>query len=116
MGRFPKWSRKYHSKEVANALDGSGILCDFLVEAVAEVVGRVRGDDECLPALLGDEGGETAGGGGLAYTALTTNEDPTERLLIENVLESACEIHLKLSHIYLNLINYPTKTTKNSSI
>lgn len=40
-----------------NAIDGSGVFGDFLIKAVAEVMGWIGGDDECFFAGLSLEGG-----------------------------------------------------------
>lgn len=71
-----------------------------MVEAVAEIVGGVGGDDKRLSVLLRDERGEAAGGGGLADAALAAHEDPSQGLLVQDVLECSCEfaLHLLLSH------------------
>ena len=87
---------KYHGVKIGDALDRRGILGDFLVEAITEIVSGIGGDDECLSVLLGDESGETAGGGRLAHTAFTTHEDPSQRLLVQDVLECSCEFSLHI--------------------
>jgi hypothetical protein len=49
-----------------------------LVKAVAEVVGRVGRDEKNFPVLMGDEGSQTAAGGGLADTSFASNKDPSQ--------------------------------------
>ena len=60
-----------------------------MVEAVAEVVGGVGGDDEYFPVLFGHEGGQTAAGGGFAYSSLASDEDPPEGGLFYDISEGA---------------------------
>ena len=86
----------YHGIQVVDALYRSRVLGDLLIEAIAEVVGGIRGDDECLPVLLGDESGEAAAGCGLANSALAANEYPTKGFLVDDVLKCSCELALHL--------------------
>jgi hypothetical protein len=66
----------YHCVKVRDALNGSGVFGDFLVEAVTEVVGGVSGDDEGFPVLLGNNSCKAAAGCGFAHASFTANEDP----------------------------------------
>lgn len=66
----------HHGKEVANAVDGARAASDLLLERVAEVVCRVRADDEHVLPALGHLNRYTAGRSGLAYPTLSTNEYP----------------------------------------
>jgi hypothetical protein len=69
---------KYHSVKIVDAYDWGRVLGDFLVKAVAEVVGRVGRDEKNFPVLMGDEGSQTAAGGGLADTSFASNKDPSQ--------------------------------------
>jgi hypothetical protein len=84
---------EYHRVEVLDPVDGRRVLGDFLVEAVADVVSRVRGYDQDLPALLGNESGQAAACGGFSDSALAAYKDPAERLLVEDVLEGPFHLH-----------------------
>ena len=76
-----------HGREVVEALDGRGLPPDLLAEGIREVVRRVRGHDEHLLATLGELDAEAARGGGLTDSALATNEDPLEGVLLDDVHE-----------------------------
>ena len=56
---------------------------------------RISGDDEGSSFLrLSDEGGKAAAGGGLTNSSLAADEDPSQRFLIEDVLQGGCELQL----------------------
>lgn len=50
-------------------------------------MGRVSTDDEDLLAALGELDAKAARGGGLTDSTLATNEDPLERVLLDDVHE-----------------------------
>ena len=76
-----------HGREVVEALDGGRLAADLLAEGIGEVVGGVGTDDEDLLAALGELDAEAARGGGLTDSALATNEDPLEGVLLDDVHE-----------------------------
>lgn len=76
-----------HGCKVVDTRDGSGVLAELDTKGIAEVVGGVGGDEEDGFTGAGHLDGERARGGGLADTALAADEDPFERLLVEDGLQ-----------------------------
>ena len=87
-----------HGAQVGEAVDQACILAEFLVEGVAEVVCGVGGDEEDGFAVFGELDGERARGCGLADTALAADEDPAQRLLVEDGLERRLHEVLVVEH------------------
>lgn len=84
----------YHGEEILVADYWLGVLRELLIEAVAEVVGWVGRYYEdlrgtlCYLSGLGQQHCQAAAGGCLADTALPSYEDPSQRLLVQDVLDS----------------------------
>jgi len=76
-----------HGAQVVEAIDQTGVLSELLVEGIGQVVGRIGRDEEDILAVLCELNGQGTRGGGLSDTTLTADEDPAERLLIEDVLQ-----------------------------
>jgi hypothetical protein len=76
-----------HSAEVVEAVDQARVLAELLVEGVAEVVGGVGGYQEDRLAMFGHLDGKGARGCSLADASLAADKDPSQRLLVEDVLE-----------------------------
>ena len=86
---------KYHRVQVWDAIDGSGVFRDFLIETVAEIVSRISRYDKSFFTGLSLEGGQATAGGGFTNTSFSAYKNPMKGFLIENVLESALKAHLK---------------------
>jgi hypothetical protein len=76
-----------HGREVGEAVDEAGLFAKLLREGVGQVVRRVGRDEEDAAADLGELDGEGARRRRLADAALAADEDPAERLLVQDGLE-----------------------------
>jgi hypothetical protein len=75
-----------HGTEVVEPVYEPRILAELLIEGIAEIVGRVGGDEEHRFAVFGELYGECARRRRLSYTTFPTDEYPAQRLLVEDVL------------------------------
>jgi hypothetical protein len=80
-----------HCEEVLNPSHGGWFLGELLIEAIAEVVSRIRRYDEHPLSRLGKQGRQRARGGGLTDTALPAHEDPFQLLVLDEVPQSWVE-------------------------
>ena len=98
----------FHGREVVEALDGGRLAADLLAEGIGQVVGRVSTDDEDLLAGLGELDAKAARGGGLTDSTLATNEDPLERVLLDDVHERGIGkiAVVKFGHFYVCKIKF----------
>ena len=76
----------FHDVQIVETVHEHRVPPELLAESVAQIVGRVGGDDEDLVALLSELDGEAAGGSGFADAALATDEDPLQGVLFDDVL------------------------------
>ncbi len=95
--QFPTLKYSYHCEEVIDAIDWGGLFSDFLIKAVTKVVSRIGRNNECF-FVLRNQSGKTAASSGLSYTSFTSDEDPVESSLFENIGEIAwiLSLHYKL--------------------
>lgn len=75
-----------HGAKVVESIDFSGLLAKLLPKCIAEIVRRIRADQEDALADLGHLHGQGARRRGLAHTTLAAAKDPLECRLIEYVL------------------------------
>lgn len=76
----------YHGIEIREPIDQGRGLGEPLLEGVAEVVGRVGGDDEDGGSDGGEQDREDRAARGLPDAALAADEHPLEGLLLQDVL------------------------------
>ena len=79
-------SNSYHGVQVGEPINKSRGFGEALLERIAEIVGRVGGDDENRGANPGEKNGENGATGGLAHAAFASDEDPLQTLLPQYVL------------------------------
>lgn len=78
----------HHGVEIGESNDKGRGLSEPLLEGVAEVVSRVGGDDEDGGTNPSEKDREDRATGGLADAALPPDENPLERILIQDILHS----------------------------
>lgn len=76
-----------HAVQVVDTIHRSGVLAELLAKGVRKVVCGISGDEQNGLSVLGQLDGKGTGGGGLTNTSLTTDKDPSERVLVNDVLE-----------------------------
>lgn len=76
-----------HGAQVGEAIDEPGLLSELLREGVGQVVRRVGGDEQHGAAHSSELNGQRAGCRRLPYAPLAADEDPAQRLLVEDRLQ-----------------------------
>ena len=77
----------FHGTQVVEPVDLGRLLAKLLTKRIAEIVGRIRADQQNALSNLGHLHGQGARRRRLAYTALSSAKDPLERLLIQHILD-----------------------------
>ena len=77
----------FHGTQILKSVDKSSFLAEFLPEGIAQIMRGVGRDKENGLADFRKLNGERAGRRRLSNTAFSSDENPAERLLVEQALE-----------------------------
>mmetsp|Transcript_7553 Transcript_7553/g.46426 ORF Transcript_7553/g.46426 Transcript_7553/m.46426 type:complete len:255 (+) Transcript_7553:3680-4444(+) len=86
VGVFWFWIH-FHGVQVVESIHQGGMACELLTKRVAEVVRRIRGDDQDALTHLRQLHGQAARRRGLSHATLSADEDPFQGRLVQHVLQ-----------------------------
>lgn len=72
------WSAAYHSKEVVESIDERGLLVKLLLEGIAQVMRRVRGDDQDALSYLREQRSNSTRASSLTDSSFAAYKDPSK--------------------------------------